>query len=242
MWLKPLIQPLDILWDAPFELDLGEGGNATMRDGGQSGDIRDLPIVSIGKPFAWNLLDFKPNDNISPFVQSLLERANYHLIRFVCSFRTNNESAQIDWARFIVKFLEDDLGNQSIVYDMHPLIVNHEVRRNTKVTISPEIKFEEIGLGIGGADFGFEYSELYPLIAASGIGETEVNWDYESAKGAGIVGSKLMYLLLRVPKGMRSVNAQLDVLADVKVQKKIFKVVLTRNKQEVSQRLTIPII
>jgi hypothetical protein len=55
--------------------------------------------------------------------------------------------------------------------------------------------------------FRIRYIELHPIISAAGIGEGQVSWDYEEAKGSKIQGSKYMHMLLKVPKGMKPVVA-----------------------------------
>ncbi len=42
---------------------------------------------------------------------------------------------------------------------------------------------------VGGAEFGFEYPELQPVITAAGGGEATPSWDYEVGAVQRVIGS-----------------------------------------------------
>jgi hypothetical protein len=88
------------------------------------------------------------------------------------------------------------------------------------------LKFQEIQGSLGDMEFGIDYSELQPIISANGAGEPHASWDYEEAKGVRVQGSKWMYMLLKVPMGMRPVCATLDLIADVELKGSILQVVI----------------
>jgi len=159
--------------------------------------------------------------------------ADFYIVRFSCSFRPVPDEKQIEWARFIVQ-LYSGIEGQPIAFDLHPLMVTQEVKHSVKVTLSPTLKFQEIGASFGGMDFGLEYTELHPIISATGIGEAQPSWDYEEAKGLKVQGSKFMHMLLRVPKSMRPVEAFLDLIADVKIRDQVLR--LNVGKKEVTAR------
>jgi len=94
---------------------------------------------------------------------------------------------------------------------------------------------------MGGIEFGFEYSELQPIISAAGVGEPRPSWDYQEAKGTRVQGSKWMHLLLNVPKGMKPVRATLDLTADVEMRGSLLQVVM--GKKEVARdRLSVKLV
>jgi hypothetical protein len=84
-----------------------------------------------------------------------------------------------------------------------------------KVTLSPTIKFHEVEASAGSAEFGFEYTELQPVVSGSGAGEAEPSWDYEALPGLRLHGSKWMHLLVSAPKAMRTASATLTLSADL---------------------------
>jgi len=99
---------------------------------------------------------------------------------------------------------------------MHPREVYQEVKRQQKYSLSPSLNFQAVEVGAGGLEAGIEYSELQPLISASGIGEYEfITWDYEEPRGIRLQGAKVMHLVVKAPKGMSTGEATIDLSADV---------------------------
>jgi hypothetical protein len=148
-------------------------------------------------------------------LRSKVEEANFYLVRLSCSFRPKSDGPQVEWARFQVSLLPDQASRVPVAFDLYPLQVTNEVKRNTKVTLSPTVKFQEVEASAGGLEFGFEYTEIEPIISATGAGESVPSWDYQAAKGVHLQGSKWMHLLIKAPREMASGSATLDLTADV---------------------------
>lgn len=240
MWIQVPNSIQETLWEGSFILD----ENARKMRGRrvthtvEASSFRNLPIASIGQPQIWSLTDIYTSDKISPLLKVQLEAANFYLIRLSCSFRTTPESGRVVWARFTVQMPADYAGYQPVVYDLYPLLINHEIKKNIKVKISPKLKFQEIEASTGELESGFEYTNIQPIVSASGAGEFQSNWDYEEFKGSGIQGSKWMHLLLKVPNDMQRVRATLDITADVETQG-IRVPVFLRDKQQEQDRLSV---
>ena len=84
---------------------------------------------------------------------------------------------------------EPDTG-AVVAHDLYPSEVMHSVKRNVKFTLSPELKFAEIGGKLGGVDFGFEYEELQPSIVAAGQGEATPSWMFAATKASRLLGAE----------------------------------------------------
>ena len=248
MWLRTPETIEKVLWEAPLEPATEAVVERVAREwavqgirGGKDEILGGLPIVSIGWPETWALPEVYPPEKMPPALRAKLEEADFYLVRLACSFRPVRREKQVQWARFIVYLHPDAAGRQPIAFDLHPLMVTQEVRRNVKVTLSPSLKFHEIEGSVGGIEFGFEYSELQPIISASGAGEARPSWDYEEAKGTRVQGSKWMHLLLKAPKGMKPVRATLDLTADVAMHGSLLQVVM--GKEEVARdRLSVKLV
>ncbi len=248
MWLRVPESIENVLWKAPLEPSTGEAVDRLEREWaarGVKGDthvaVRDLPVVSIGQPEVWALSEVFPWDKMPSPLRVKLEDADFYLVRLACSFRPKRKEIEVEWARFIVILMPDNTGRRPIAYDLHPLRVTQEVKRNVKVTLGPSLKFQEVEAKVGELAFGFEYPELQPLISAAGAGESRPSWDYEEAKGVKVQGSKWMHLLLKVPKGMGRVRAVLDLTADVQVYGSRLPALVIREK-EVDKRLTVRLV
>ncbi len=249
MWLKTPETIENILWEGTLEPASDEalerlGGEWAMR--GIKGDLaeaaRDLPVVSIGRPEVWTLAEVYPPDKMPHPLKAKLDEADFYLVRLSCSFRLRRGESQIEWARFLVYLLPDSAARQPIAFDLHPLMVTQEVKRNVKVSLAPSLKFTEIEGSIGGVEFGFEYPELQPLISAAGGGEATPSWDYQEAKGARVQGCKWMHLLVKAPRGTSPVRAILDLSADVRVRDVRLPVLGLRDKEKARDHLTVRLV
>ncbi len=249
MWLRVPETIHNVLWEGPLEPTTEDaierlgtewavrGIKANVRD-----IVRDMPVVSIGQPEVWSLTDVYPRDKMPAFLQTKLDEADFYLVRLSCSFRPVRVESRVQWARFLVHLLPDHTGGQPIAFDLHPLRVTKEVKRNVKVTLSPALKFQEIEAKVGEIEFGFEYPELQPIISAAGAGEPKPSWDYEEAKGLVVQGSKFMHVLIKVRRGRPVVRALLDLVADVEVQKTRLPVLVIRDKDEARGHLTVRLV
>lgn len=231
MWLRTPESIEKLIWEAPMEPVSNEAIERVVRKNKKRGIIlksedlrRGLPILSLGSPETWDLSALYPPDKIPQWLRAKLDKSDFYLIRFSCSFRPVQNEKKIEWARFIVQLYPGDEG-QPVAFDLHPVMVSQEVKHNVKLTLGPTIKFQELGLGasLAGIDFGLEYIELHPIISAAGIGEGLVSWDYEEARGSKIQGSKYMHMLLKVPKRMKPVTAFLDLIADIKIYDQLIR-------------------
>lgn len=236
MWLRTPESIQNIMWEGQIEPISNKAVERLVRENKARGiilnseDLRSgLPIVSIGLPEIWSLTDLYPTDKIAPLLKAKHEEADFYIVRFSCSFRPVPGGKQIEWARFIVQ-LYSGIEGQPIAFDLHPLMVTQEVKHSVRVTLSPTLKFQDVGASFGGIDFGLEYVELHPIISATGIGEGQPSWDYEEAKGLKVQGSKFMHMLLKVPKGMKPVEAFLDLVADVRIQDKVLRLSVGKEK------------
>jgi hypothetical protein len=236
MWLETPVEIEQALWDGALEPDIdehsGEGRAIRGFEGNVREAIRAMPVVSIGQPETWPILDLYPRAKLTRALRSKLTTHDYYLVRFSCSFRQVSRETRIEWARFRASLLTDAPNLQLLAEDLYPHRVTQEVKHQVKVTLGPTLKFLEVEASGVAADFGLEYRELQPIISAAGIGETELSWDYRQAKGVEVLGSKWMHALIKAPKGLAKAQALLDLMADVEAQGVRLPVFLPRKKTE----------
>jgi hypothetical protein len=222
MWLRVPETGGEELWEGPLEPDpdAADGQERAWfgKDATPESDrdlTRDLPVVSIGRPEVWSLPEVYPPEKMPPDLRVKLAEADFYLVRLACSFRPRQNDTEIEWARLSVSLLPAAGAAQPIAFDLHPVLLTQETRRNVKVSLSPTVKFLEVEAGVGAAEFGFEYPELQPTISAAGIGEAQPSWDFQAARGMPVVGSKWMHMLVKAPTASLAGHAELHLVADV---------------------------
>ncbi len=222
MWLRVPETGAETLWEGPLEPDPDAadgqergwfGKDATPES--RRDLTRELPVASIGRPEVWSLPEVYPPAKMPSALRVKLEEADFYLVRLACSFRPRQNETEIEWARFSVSLLPQGDTPQPIAFDLHPILLTQETRRNVKVSLSPTVKFMEVEASVGTAEFGLEYPELQPVISAAGIGEAQPSWDYQAARGMPLVGSKWMHALVKVATASNAGHAELRLVADV---------------------------
>jgi hypothetical protein len=177
-----------------------------------------LPVVSIGRPVIWPLSNIYAPEKMPLALQSRLDVADFYLINLFCSFRPDPMKSCIEWAHFEIRFLPDNSGRQPLTLDLYPLLISQEGKRQTKVTLAPTLKFQEVEGELGSLEWGREYPEIHPIIIGAGLGEPNASWDFATVQGSdSVAGAKWMFLLIEAPKGMSSGQASLNLKARVKM-------------------------
>jgi hypothetical protein len=242
MWLRVPETIDQVVWEGALQPDEWQ---PVFRDGsreppatGDRHDVRDLPIVSIGRPDVWPLTALVEAHDLPAPLRAMLSEVSFYLVRLSCSFRPTHERTRIEWARFAVTLWPDEAGRVATAFDLHPLLVTQEVKRNLKVSLSPSLKFHEVEAGLGELGVGLEYPEIQPTISASGAGESEPCWDFSPTAGERVQGSKWMHLLVKAQPAMAACDASLGLTADV-IRSSIRIPLLSSPKQALADPLSL---
>jgi hypothetical protein len=203
--------------DDAVERAASAAGRASPDDALTAEDIRELPVVSIGRPQHVPLSEIYAEP--PPAVREAAAGDEFFLVRVSCSFLPRKDDVVVEWARFVVQLHADPEGRRPVVFDLYPREIEKTVERDVRISLSPSVKFTEVEASAGGVAFGYSYSELQPMVTGAEFDEgTKAVWDYEKAAGSPVRGWKKMYLLAKAPKGMARAEASLAVTADVSVR------------------------
>lgn len=235
MWLKTPEKIENILLESNLEPSDVETERVQRHFAGKGfafnpQDLTNLPIVSIGKPETFELTSIYKPDEMPALLRAQCQASDFYLVRLCCSFIPVNNKKQLEWARFIVELHSNSTGQEAIAYDLYPMMVATEIKRNIKLNLGPTLNFQAINVAVGSIDFGIEYIEIQPSISAAGVGSKKPSWDYQETLGIKIQGSKFMYMIMKAPKGMRPIEASLDLVADVKIRDYLLPVVVGKEK------------
>jgi len=202
--------------------------------------LRNMPVVSIGQAETWTLQEFYSPSKLPRPIRTKLSQADFYVVRLSCSFRPVHQESRVEWARFRAALLpHSSTGAQPIVFDLYPEQMVQEVKRQIKVTLSPSLKFRELETSPGSVEFGFEYTELIPLVSGAIGASFDPSWDYRAGPGQEVQGTKWMHLLVKAPNGMTSGRALLELEADVLVRGVRLPVTFWRKQEQESEPLTV---
>ena len=151
MWLRVPDAIEQTVWEGELQPDDDDDVRRDSSSPGQPRDIRDLPVVSIGRPEVWTLAEFYGTEDLPAPVLAKLGDASFYLVRLSCSFRPTKNKTRVEWARLTISLHPDAAGQVGTAFDLHPLRVTQEVKRSVNVSLSPTLKFQEVQASIGGA-------------------------------------------------------------------------------------------
>jgi hypothetical protein len=214
MWIRAEADAVP-LWEGELQEMPSEAtaGDFRQQSRGLTASAGSPGVVSIGRPQVFEIASLYERGKMPPAVTASLQQADVYLVRLSCSFRPERGD-EIDWARFEVSLQPTPNGSPFAV-DLHPLLVEMRVKRNLKVGIKADLKFDESPSAGAEYSSGIEYTELVPSISAAGVGESAPSWDYSKTTGWRIVGSKLMHMIVRAPRQSRPLIASFALFAEV---------------------------
>jgi hypothetical protein len=179
----------------------------------------DMPRVTLGRPEWWSLTPLaREKGELLPAELALqLREASFCLVRCACSFRPARDG-KIEWARLSVTLEGEKSEIQPTAFDIYPREVYHEVDTDVKINIAPSLKFLEMELKAGEILTTVHFTKLEPIIVGTGVQESNPCWDFEKYANHHVCGIKFLYMIVKRPLTVPSVQIGLDVVARVRTK------------------------
>lgn len=200
------------LYDGPLE----PVEDAARRRKSAVADLDTLK-VTIGQPIGWSVSDAYHRDGkaLPGDLSSLLGADDAVVVAFACTFRLP-PNATVEFAEFSVK-LSVESGVAPIAFDLFPLQVTREVRRNVRVALAPSLKFSElVEVSPGEVALELGYDQIVPTIEALGVREAEFGWRLKRSKAQALAATSAFHAVVRLGHGTAKVSGTCDLQADVR--------------------------
>ena len=133
----------------------------------------------------------------------------FHYATLSCSILPDND-CRFDWVRFGIELSAKPESKKSstimkpVAHYLFPTEINSEIKYKKESDISPELKlnfFEIVDASVGGSiTQSMEYIIYEPQITSFGINKSTVAWNFKRTKEKGILGDKLLFLVVKAPK------------------------------------------
>lgn len=143
--------------------------------------------------------------------------ADFLLVRLACSFEPDRRSRYI-WAKLsvVLKAIPESSNTIVVAFDMYPTSIERQTAVKRKFELAPSVKFSFLETSVKGS--ASSEAVIYePLMSAGGLLTANPSWTFTSSDQSGIVGSREMFLVLKVSKGARC-GARFGVAAEVRGQ------------------------
>lgn len=205
------------LYDGPLDVP----DDAQRRRAASAADLAAVN-VSIGQPVCWSLIDqyHRETKQIPGALGSLLGDDDAVIVQFACSFRLPPTVA-VASARFIVTLQADSIV-VPIAFDLFPLRITQDVRRNVRVALAPSLKFREMAeVGLGEIAFAREFVELVPEIEAFGLQEPTFGWDLQEGDRQPVAATGAYYAAVRFGRPTTRIKGTCDLQVDLSANKRV---------------------
>jgi hypothetical protein len=211
----------------------GAGGPAAL----------ELPRVSIGEPQCWDVADVYRTEQVAlpPALASQLDRNAFVVLRLACTLRPG-DGARVDHARLtvVLRGADETAAEQPIAFDLHPMELYDESRRDVKVKLSPSLKFAGAEVSVGEVAVELAYDVIVPRITAGGSLESVFDWDMRRTDTYPLQGIRWFHAVLKVPHAARPVTADVEVSVDVATQRGLFRGTLREQDRRLLSRVICP--
>jgi hypothetical protein len=224
----------DLVYEAELDLVLEDRDH---HKGGMASEMMPeipAPVVSLGRPIEWNLahLAREKGEQLPAELSLQLREADFYLLQLACSFRPSVKS-RITWARLQTQLQPENGTEAPIAFDLYPLEIYDESRRDVKVSISPALRFtafEAMGVEgrVGEILMNLEIKKLEPVIIGYGALESTPNWDFFAHEHYPLLGSKFCYLIVKKPRSAKAVRLALNVTAEFETNQGLFRAKIAR--------------
>ncbi len=179
--------------------------------------------VSVGVPIVVELSVLMQAGELLHEARSLLERYDFFLVRFACSFLPDT-GCRFTWARFGIALTAKDIAGVEVpdhpfAYDLFPREIHQFRKRVRGIKLTPSLKLDFGPATVVEAEAGEvtrseEYLDYEPEIVAFGLLDSDFAWDFRATKGKSVMGSSDLFALITKPKGTH-VFAQFELGAEV---------------------------
>lgn len=194
------------------------------------------PRATIGEPAVWNAAALE-NETGKKWALPADARA-YALVRLAFTLHVpENDRAQYREAT-LNAYLRPVRGVGTVVaHDLFPQRETAATTGKSKIALKPNFKFvEAIQFSPGEAGVEIDHHNVFPVIQAYGLGESNPYWKFENHSANPLVGCQSVYLVLAAPSDAAGVRLSIELTATVELR--LGGLLRVRTPEEVRQNLT----
>lgn len=198
-------------------------------------------IIEIDRPRKWDLHEILSSQGrlLPPTLRDLAQDEKFWLIEINISFVPAQEHA-IKWARFVTHLSTPSSLEQPEAYDLYPREIYDQTEQNKKVGVDLDFKFAAVVEGnLGNYLAEIKYTRQEPQVIAT-FGERRCfpTWDFSATRSSDVLGCKPLYLIVRMPQLVMSLDVEFGLFIKTQVKWGLFG--LTKKKiLSGSEKITI---
>jgi hypothetical protein len=191
-------------------------GTLVQAAGAFSKAVSSLPKATLGEPVVWKMdaLKTQLGKEWTPPADGRL----FALVRIDFTLHPlEDSSAHYPQAQLNV-FLRPRAGIGNVVaLDLFPVQVTAEKSGKRNVKLAPELKFvSAIDFKPGELGVEIEHHDVFPVIQAFGVGQSNPYWVFKNDNTHKSIGSQSVYFIVAVPPEAQGARLSLELTAQVK--------------------------
>jgi hypothetical protein len=168
--------------------------------------------LQIGTPQVTDLRRLQDAGGVKTIDFDLFD-ADFLLVRLACSFMPDRRSRYI-WGRFSVelKAVPEQPNASAIAFDMFPISIERQTTVKRSFELAPTLKFSFLEASVKASTSNETVS--YEPQVSGGLLTSTPTWTFTASNPLGIIGSREMFLVLKLPRGTRC-GARFGIVAEV---------------------------
>ena len=207
-----IVTPADIeqvAWEGTLE-PLGE----TTRKG-----LDPKPRVTLGEPISWPAEQALQAELGKPWTPPAGDR-RYILLRLACSLHPLAEDrARYEEARLAVFLRPRSGAGSTFAHDLYPVRATAERKGKYTVSLGPDLKFgTAVDMSLGQVGAEIEYLQVFPVIQAFGLGESNPYWQFAHHASNPLLGCQHVYIVTAVPQDAGGLRLGIELTATVETR------------------------
>ena len=180
-----------------------------------------LPRVTLGEP-EWCPAEQALESETGIAWTPLSADRRYALVRLACTLhRPREDRSRYTDARLqaYLRVMQSSGPGTVVAYDLYPQRRSAEQKGAFTFSLGPDLKFAEVvDLSLVQVGAEIEYRQVYPVIQAFGLGESNPYWQFTHHATHPLLGSQWVYALLSAPAGAGGVRLSLEIVATLETR------------------------
>jgi len=181
------------------------------------------PSASIGEPVMWKMdaLQAQVGKNWTPPADGRL----YALVRIDFTLHPlDDANAHYEEAQLQLFLRPRAASGNAIALDLYPMQVTADRSGKINVTLKPDLKFTPaIEFNPGEAGVEIEHHDVFPVIQAFGVGQSNPYWMFKNDAGRKLIGSQSVYFVIAVSPEAQGARMSVELTAQARGRLGIFK-------------------
>ena len=172
-----------------------------------------LPKVTLGEPVWWVAEALEKETGKAWTVPA--DGKRYALVRLACTLHRPEQGSAFSDAKLTTYLRPAGSPGQAVAHDLYPMRETAERTGRVGARLGPDLKFGPVDASLAEASIEIDLRQVYPVVQAFGLGESNPYWTFERHKTHPLLGSQYVYAVVAAPPAASGVRLTIELVATV---------------------------